>query len=75
MKYFADILTNLLLGIIAVLLFLVWHRMPPTVGEIAAAKGADKKVLSLKQPVVRAVILDTVDVNVENVPLDVTIVQ
>jgi hypothetical protein len=75
MKYTADKLTNLLLAMIAVLLFLIWHRMPPTVGEIAAANGADRKALIMKQPVVKAVIPDTIDVNVENVPLEVTIVR
>ena len=75
MKYTADKLTNLLLAIIIGLLFLIWHRMPPTVGEISAAKGADRKALMMKQAVVRAVIPDTIDVNVENTSLDVTIVR
>jgi hypothetical protein len=73
MKYITDKLTNLLLTIIAVLLFLIWQRMPPNVGEIAAAKGAERKALSMKQPVVKAVIPDTIDVNVENLSLDVNV--
>jgi hypothetical protein len=73
MKSIADITTNLLLAIIALILFLIWHRMPPTVAEIAAAKGADRKALTMKQPVVKAVIPDTIDVNVENSSLDVDV--
>ena len=68
-----NVVTNVLLAAIAVLLFLIWHRMPPSAGEIAAAKGANRRALTMKQPVVRAVIPDTIDVNVENSSLDVDV--
>ena len=65
--------TNVLLAAIAVLLFMIWHRMPPSAGEIAAAKGADRRALLMKQPIVRATIPDTIDVNVTNSSFNVDV--
>ena len=73
MKSISNIITNALLIIIAITLVLIWRRMPPTVAEFNAAKGVDRTTLSMKQPVVRAVIPDTIDVNVENSSLDVDV--
>ena len=56
MKFIYDNITNLLLVLIVVLLALIWHRMPPTLGEITAEKGTNKKAMMLKEPVVRAII-------------------
>lgn len=64
-------LTNLILLLIAYLLFLIWQRMPPTVGDYRA--GKDPKALYLKQPMIRAGIEGSVDVNIENEPLEVKI--
>jgi hypothetical protein len=82
MNSITAIVTNLLLTAIAVLLFLIWHRMPPSVGEFAAASGEGRRGLIMKQPLVRAVIADTLDVNVvsgslevSNTPLEVTITR
>ena len=73
MKFSQHLATNILLAGVLVLLVLIWHRMPPTAGEIAAAKGSDRKALTMRQPVVRATITDTLDVNVENTSLDVEV--
>ncbi|HUS13128.1 MAG TPA: hypothetical protein VMZ30_21835 [Pyrinomonadaceae bacterium] len=60
---------NVLLAVIAALLFLIWQRMPPTIGDYATTK--DQRALYLKQPLIRAEIPGVVDVTVQNEPIEV----
>ena len=58
-------------GVLLVLV-LIWHRLPPTAGEISAAKTSEaKRAIRLKRPAIA--LTDTIDVNVENSTLDVNV--
>lgn len=64
--------TLLLLAILATL-FLIWQRMPPTIGELRAGKTpAEKHALALRSPYIRPTIIDSVSVDVAQ-PLEVKI--
>lgn len=75
MKLTSQIVTNVLLAAILTVLVLIWQRMPPTLGDFLALKSNKEAHIALqaKQPVVRAVIPDTLGVDVINRSLDVHI--
>ena len=65
-------LNTLLLAAILTTLLLIWRRMPPTIGEMRAAKGDDHKALFLRSPYISPDIPDPVSVDVGQ-PLEVVV--
>jgi hypothetical protein len=59
------------IGTIAAFAVLIYQRIPPTLGEYAAAKANRtlQKVVSARMPIIA--VPDTVNVNVDNDPLTV----
>lgn len=67
-------LNTLLLAAILTTLLLIWHRMPPTFGEVHATKGAARKELVRSSLYVRPDLDVPVSVDVGE-PLEVKITQ
>ena len=77
MKNTAQTLTNILLAGILAVLFLIWQRMPPVIGDFTAAKDNKDALAALaaRQPLVRANLSEPIRVDVDNSTLSVRVVD